>query len=182
MANKGFKACGSGKGAAACGTGKGAKSCACITNTNCPAGLASTYTVSIPSTITFPSSLCNGAAMTPCSPNSAAIVVPNISACNWCTPDTSPASLVFCIGGYTSADSHGLSCVVHIRLQIISGCAFWFVQFFLSNSVLVEYIRAFGGASDTPVGTYALRRIVDSNGGGSNCAGASADATITVSP
>lgn len=144
----------------------------------CPSGMAGSYTISMPSSVTWGS----------CTP-------PPV--CGGGTPVTSVSVSGSCAGSWSVSPS--AKCVAGKQLALVSlsnslngpaspilSCPAWLVTVIfgrvgLTNPRVTYYKLRTGATINDIVGTYFLLKI-DQDFNGPICAGATADATITVSP
>ena len=144
----------------------------------CPSGMAGSYIVTLPNTVSWGSCLNT---LIPCSPSIASETATGDCAGGW----NGPGGLGYtCRGGWVAPFAF-----THTLLQngIDAGCAAWIITLDWYGSTeahTVTYVKRRTGASiNDIVGTYSLKSITGSVGGiGGTCPGATADATITVSP
>lgn len=164
--------------------------CACISGTTCPAGLATTYAVSVPAALNTGS--CTG--FTGCSPSDSSVTVGG-SSCLWTHTNyvgglTSNPPSPICIGGTATSYYAGayFDVVMSINATAWDGtsCSVYRVMFTVNKSfsdgtaLHIIYEKKRLSSSDGPVGTYQLVAVTDASF--TPCTGATADDTITVSP
>lgn len=151
----------------------------CITGSFSPSGTASSYTVSLPMTIT---PIDGGCTPTTCTPAVASTTVNIGTPLVW-----SNAASLICIGGYRSSNSFGspLSSVnIQVLADLVTGCKYYAVVITIGDvpsgvSLSIVYRKDITSPNDLPVGTYSY---YSTSGGFSCSSGGTADATITVSP
>lgn len=149
----------------------------CIVSLTCPT--TNTYTVGCPVSITWGS--CTNP-VTSCGSPVASLTATRTATCQWL--DLTGAQ---CIGGWIGQNSVGTivsDCI--IKTTLIGGCYYYEVDFIFPTTPgggtfgTVAYVKRVTSSTDSPIGTYSLLSITAF--GGASCSGASADATITVSP
>lgn len=142
----------------------------------CPSGAAASYTLSMPNISSWGS--CSPVACSGGSPLASAIV--SGSFCSW----TFSSASATCVSGYKQPS---LKCGLSNGISALSpNCPSWNASIFFANAggsiafeLVYEKLRA-GATVNDIIGTYNLSSINVFGGGA--CIGASADATITVSP
>lgn len=172
---------------AASGAAKGCNCCLSGVQA-CPSGMAGSYTVSMPSSVNFGS--CTGSGT--CSTSTASVVLSGGcaggSVGGW--KISGAFSAPTCVAGHkTNADPAGTGKIKLYNDVDLSNCAAWIVKIYFADTSgvgdpawYVTYSKVRTGASTNDiVGTYNLLSIVNNNTGVA-CSGATADATITVSP
>ena len=150
----------------------------------CPSGTAASYTVGLPSSVSFTGCSTNPTA---CSPSISSVTVSGSCAANWKTP----GGTGYCVAGI-NAKNTGLgssSVITLLNTNDTLGCPCWEVTIAFGNAGLttdggtVIYRKLRTGATiNDVVGTYDLHRITNRSGTTCGAGTATADATITVSP
>lgn len=142
----------------------------------CPSGLASSYNVSCPTAIS--SGTCP--ALTGACTSSVSSTTVNLAAsCDWTNSSV-------CVAGY-NADVELVGGTNGNYINCNSTCSAWMVAFAIALAappfqVKFIYAKQYLGSSDTPIGTYNFcYALLGWPGPTTNCPGATADATITVS-
>ncbi len=140
----------------------------------CPGGLALSYTISMPTAVT------PGSCLTPdsCSSSSSSVSV-TFAGC--------AGTLAFgCAAGYSMGAGFTPAVTLSADDFPFINCTGWSVYtqfvggFGPGSRVCLRYQKAWD--SGNPIGTYSLTEIKSNCSGITVCVGATADATITVSP